>query len=138
MRTTLELLSILQINRFALYDFTYKEKVSLRGLTYKIVNGGHISYFMVIRLTKSSSSLMYNEVFNVLSLTYVNEPNKPWINLTVYSKDDSMFRGILDGYYDIDKMWPRVYSYFKNSTITKAMFIYFCKNELNITDFECS
>lgn len=132
MRTTLELLSILQIDRFAIYDFTYREKLAVRGLSYR----GDKSYSTVVRLTKDAASLMYNENFNVLSLTYVNEPNKPWTNLTIYSIDDSMFRGILHGKHDIDKMWPGIYHFFKSGKITQELFIYYCKTVLNITEFD--
>lgn len=137
MRTTLELLRLLEGNRFAIYDFTNEECESVLGLTYKISNRSGTSYFMPIKVSKETSFYLYNKVYNVLGFTFVNEPKKPWTNLTIYSIDDSMFRGILHGKYDIDNEWPKVYEFFKNySSMDQETFIEFCKTQLNITEFD--
>lgn len=138
MRTTLELLSLLEANRFALYDFTDEEAESIVGLTYKISSRSHTSYFMIIKVTEDCFYTLYNRIYNVIALSFVNEPNKPWLNLTVYSIDDSMFRGILDGRHNIDDMWPKVYNFFKQCTPldSQQTFIDFCNTELGITDFD--
>ena len=104
MRTTLELLKLLESSRFAIYDFTDDEAESIVGLTYKISNRSGTSYFMVIKVTEECSYTLYNKIYNVLALSFINKPKRPWINLTIYSIDDSMFRGILDESYNIDDM----------------------------------
>jgi hypothetical protein len=139
MRTTLELLKSLEGSRFAIYDFTDKEAESVVGLTYKINSKPKdYSYNMIIKVTEDCSYTLYNRIYNVLSLTFVNQPKNPWINLTVYSIDDSMFRGILEGYHNIDDMWPKVYNFFKQYTPldSQETFIEFCKTELGITEFD--
>ena len=138
MRTTLELLKLLESSRFAIYDFTDDEAESVVGLTYKISNRSGTSYFMVIKVTEECSYTLYNRIYNVLALSFINEPKRPWINLTLYSIDDSIFRGILDEPYNIDDMWPIVYNFFKEYTPfdSQQTFIQFCKTELNINQFD--
>ena len=138
MRTTLELLNLLEGNRFAIYDLTDEEAESVVGLTYKISSRAGTSYFMVIKVTEECSYTLYNRVYNVLALTLVNEPKRPWVNLTIYSIDDSMFRGILNGYHNVDEMWPKVYNFFKEYTPfdRKQTFIEFCKTELSMNQFD--
>ena len=139
MRTTLELLKSLEGSEFAIYDFTGEEAESVVGLTYKInTKPKDYSYNMIIRVTEDCSCYLYNRIYNILSLTYVNQPKKPWINLTIYSIDDSMFRGILDGKHNIDDMWPKVYNFFKQYTPfdSKETFIEFCKTELCMNEFD--
>lgn len=138
MRTTLELLKLLESSRFAIYDFTDDEAESVVGLTYKISSRSGISYFMVIKVTKECSYTLYNRIYNVLALSFINEPKAPWVNLTIYSIDNSIFRGILDEPYNIDDMWPIIYNFFKEYTPfdSQQTFIQFCKTELNINQFD--
>jgi hypothetical protein len=138
MITTLDLLKLLESNRFAIYDFTDEEAESVVSLTYKISSRSGTSYFMIIKVTEDCSYTLYSRIYNVLALTFVNEPKRPWINLTVYSIDDSMFRGILEGKHNIDEMWPKVYNFFKQNTPldSQETFIEFCKTELSITEFD--
>lgn len=138
MRTTLELLKSLEGSRFAIYDFTDEEAESVVGLTYNISSKSGTSYFMIIKVTEECSYNLYSQIYNVLALSFVNEPNKPWVNLTIYSNDDSMFRGILEGKHNIDEMWPKVYNFFKQYTPldNQQTFIEFCKTELGINQFD--
>lgn len=117
---------------------TDDEAESVVGLTYKISNRSGTSYFMVIKVTEECSYTLYNRIYNVLALSFINEPKGPWVNLTIYSIDDSMFRGILDEPYNIDDMWPIIYNFFKEYTPldSQQTFIEFCKTELNINQFD--
>lgn len=77
MRTTLELLKLLESSRSAIYDFIDDEAESVVGLTYKISNRSGTSYFMVIKVTEECSYTLYNRIYNVLALSFINEPKRP-------------------------------------------------------------
>ena len=76
---------------YNLYDFSDEVLESVTYKTYARCN----ALAMVIKIAEKDSFTLYNKRYNELRLEYVPEPNKPWLHLTVYSIDDSMWRAFL-------------------------------------------